>query len=437
MQNNNSILVYEYGWLEVGLFYGQEKRVMFNQAHYNLLAQYLTKNPSCQYYTVYFNKIRFCNYVGVIKVKDLSIEILPKTDRHTANEKQWQHVLLEMLTISLRVKAKTTTHADIHVRQHSVLETYLQLFLEETQKLLHDGLVKKYRQNISNQNTLKGKLLIHQHVTKNIVHAERFYVSHQVYDRDNIYNSILEQTLYCVNAINASDSINKTTGKLLLDFPECDAVKISEGLFQKLVYDRKTERYKNAIELARIILLNYHPDLKGGNNNILAIMFDMNLLWESYIIKMLSMASHNWETECKINPHEKRGFWEHPNQSLHLIPDIIVRNNGKTYILDTKWKYQKDTTTEDVRQMYAYGNYWGANERYLMYPDKVKNQVDKTKGVFYDPASKKLSTNNFCGLMYIDLLGTDKNLNKNIGKRILEELFNVENRKGNERTNLR
>jgi 5-methylcytosine-specific restriction enzyme subunit McrC len=431
LQNNKSILVYEYSWLEVGQCYGEKKDVLFTEIHYLLLAQYLTQNLTCQYFTVYLNKIRFCNYVGVIKVKNLTIEILPKTDRHSASDSQWQNVLLEMLTISLQVKAKTTTRADIHIRQHSVLETYLQLFLEETQRLIHQGLVKKYRKNISNQNTLKGKLLFNQHVTKNMVHAERFFVSHEVYDRNNIYNAILEETLYCINAINASDSINKMASKILLDFPECNKPKISAGLFEKLVYDRKTESYKNAIELARIILLNYHPDLKGGNNNILAIMFDMNLLWESFIYKMIAIAGNDDETKCSVFPQEVRGFWEHPhNWTLHLKPDIVVRKtegpDTSVYILDTKWKYQKDTTTEEARQMYAYGNYWGASKRYLLYPDKVESEsVRKLDGKYYDSDTKKVSETELCGLFFIDLLDAENNLNKNIGKAILKKLFEI------------
>lgn len=426
MEIKSKIQVYEYGWLEVGQEYDD---VEFENGHYLLLAQYLTLNPNCQYFTVYLNKIRFCNFVGVIKVKNLSIEILPKTDRHIVEKNHWQNVLLEMLTISLQVKAKTTTHADIHVRQHSVLETYLQLFLEETEILLHQGLVKKYRNKISNQTALKGKLLIYQQVTKNLVHAERFYVSHQVYDRDNIYNSILEETLHCISSVNASDSISKLAGKLLLSFPECRPVKVSAKLFGRINYDRKTERYKTAIELARIILLNYHADLKGGNNNILAIMFDMNLLWETFIFKMMVTASNDPEISCDVRPQEIEPFWQHPDKwTLHLKPDIVVRKNEVTYILDTKWKYQKDTSTEDVRQMYAYGNYWGAKKRYLMYPDYVKTEVEKKEGLFYAIKTNKhsvseLTVDDHCGLMFVDLLNPDKNLNKNIGKRILEELF--------------
>ena len=88
-------------------------------------------------------------------------------------------------------------------------------------------------------------------------------------------------------SLGLSADINNRFLFLLEFFPECKSVKVSEKLFQRLVYSRKTERYRQAIELARIILLNYHPDLKGGSYNILAIMLDMNHLWESYIYYVL------------------------------------------------------------------------------------------------------------------------------------------------------
>lgn len=425
---NKTIYIFEYEWLKVGDTF-ENGKIEFKQSHFLALSRYLTNNPKPAYFNVYFNRIKFCNYVGVIKVDDLIIEILPKTDRHEANEKQWQSVLLEMLAISLKVKAKATNYADIHIRKHSVLETYLQLFLEETEILLHQGLVKKYRINISNQNALKGKLLIHHHITKNLVHSERFYVSHQVYDQDNIYNSILEETLNCILSINASDRIDKLAGKLLLDLPEC-TFKVSAETFERLTYDRKTERYKRATDLAKIILLNYHPDLKGGHNNILAIMFDMNLLWETYIYSMMKKASlnDNIELPCNVQPQQRRSFWQHPDKwSLNLKPDIVVEKNGATYILDTKWKYKKDTSMEDVRQMYAYGNYWNGKKRYLMYPEKLEQAnkaVKKAEGKFYSNKKPFIPLDNdLCGLMFIDLLNEDKSLNKNIGTRILEELL--------------
>ena len=427
MQNNNTIQVYEYGWLVVDEIYGPKKDVVFRKQHFELLAKYLTENNGCQYYSIYLNRIRFANYVGVIKVKDLVIEVLPKTDRNDADEATWQRVLLQMLKISLEVKAKTTTHADIVLRNHSVLETYLYLFLKETETLLHHGLIKKYRTNISNQTSLKGKLLIDRHVSKNLVHAERFYVAHQIYDRDNIYNAILQEALFCILSLTVSDGITKFCNKLLLTYPECNTIRVSEKIFSSLAYDRKTERYRTAIELARIILLNYHPDIKGGKNNILAIMFDMNLLWENFIYKTLASARNEPTIRCEVLPQRSAAFWKSPySWTLHLIPDLIVkRRDGEIYVVDTEWKYRSDTSPEDIRQLYSYGNYFGAAKRYLLYPDKIEadKKVEKKEGSFYDPNSKEISKHQKCGLLFVDLLNPDNTLNTGIGAAVLEEIF--------------
>jgi len=435
MYSSKTIQVYEYDTIKVDVDYGNGKEVVFNESHFTALSQYLTENSNCGYYELLNKRVRFKNYVGVIKVGDLTIEVLPKCDRYDSEQDKntWQNVLIEMLAISMQVEAKTTTHADIHIRQHTVLETYLNIFLNETAALIHHGLVKKYRTDESNQNALKGKLQIHKHITTNIVHAERFYVSHQVYDRDNVYNSILCQTLQCIRNISASISLTKRCESLLLNFPECKSVVINEKLFERLGYDRKTERYKTAISLARIILMNYHPDIKGGRNNILAIMFDMNLLWENYVYYIIKRAIRKEETVYSIKAQRKKLFWKHEDSwNIRLKPDIVIsdENTGKTFVLDTKWKYQSKISVEDVRQMFAYGKYFNSNQSYLVYPDKsddIKSKVKKKKGYFYhtDIIEEKLNEENGCGLLFVDLLKSDNEksvLNKEIGHDILNEI---------------
>ena len=46
---------------------------------------------------------------------------------------------------------------------------------------------------------------------------------------------------------------------MLFDFPELHTVSVSKELFDNLQFDRKTEDYRNAINLARLLLLNYQP----------------------------------------------------------------------------------------------------------------------------------------------------------------------------------
>ncbi len=412
----------------VGSFYDgpNDQAHEFTQWHFDLLAIYLTKNPQAPFYSLYANAIRFNQFVGVIKVGDLSIEVLPKTDRHSLIKADWQKVLLQMLLISLQVKARTTTRANITVRQHTVLETYLSLFLEEATKLIHQGLVKKYRTNISNQAALKGKLLVHQQLTKNALHAERFYVAHQVYDRDNIYNYLIKSALECVRDMGAV-SLSKEAQALLLYFPKCQPVKINEKLFSRLSFDRKTEDYRRSIELARIILLNYHPDLRGGTNDILAIMFDMNYLWESFITWSLARALNHNE---KLHSQSRRAFWCHQdNWTLHLKPDILVQFEQRNVVIDTKWKFQSGLAINDIRQLFAYQHYFSADKGYLLYPERlVDEHVELKQGHFYKPNLTRAVeeyTNLSCGMLYADLIKEGK-LNLDIGQELLQTLRNEE-----------
>lgn len=419
------IQVFEFGWIRVGETFGP-KKIEFKDKHFALLQQYITQNHNKNYYQVFFNKVRFANFVGVIKVADLTIEVLPKTDRHNLDKNTWQKVLIEMLIISLQVEVETTTFADLNMKHSTVLETYMHLFLNETEKLLHQGLVKKYRKERGNQYALKGKLITDKQASVNVVHAERFYVEHNVFDRNNIYNQIILKALYCISRIGVSENIRNRTGRVLIDFPQCTDIKITEPILNNILFDRKTLRYKAAIQLAKIILLNFHPDIRGGNENVLAIMFDMNHLWETYIYAMLSRANKNYDYQWGITPQAKRKFWKHPdNWSYNLKPDFFLlnENNKKALIMDAKWKFRANTSIDDVRQLYAYGNFFSAHERYLLYPDFLNKTepILKKDGFFYNENTGETSSTNICGFLFIDLIDQADQLNKNIGVHILNQ----------------
>jgi 5-methylcytosine-specific restriction enzyme subunit McrC len=425
MPRSKAIQVFEYGRLIVGEEYGPDK-IVFTKTHLDDLAKYLTHNQGCPFYTLYYDRVKFNQYVGVIQVDGLTIEVLPKTDKHEDNTELWQQALIRMLFISLQVNARTTTISSINIKKLTVLEAYLLLFLDEVQILMHHGLVKKYHTNISNQTSLKGKLLIHEQVTKNIVHAERFYVAHQVYGKDNVYNSILKEALDCINDLSVNNLIKSKCSNILLDFLDCKPVNIQEKLFDRLQYDRKTDRYKTAIELAKIILLNYHPDFKGGYSNILAIMVDMNILWENYIYYTLKRTCNAENSTIQVYPQQKALFWRHPeNWSLRLKPDLLLEKRDekevvRRLVLDTKWKYQSDAAVEDVRQMYAYNHYFKATESYLLYPDKlIGRSVEKYPGNFYIPGTDNFGPESKCGLLYVDLLDKDGNLNLEVGADLI------------------
>ncbi|MDN3709316.1 hypothetical protein QW060_20070 [Myroides ceti] len=68
---------------------------------------------------------------------------------------------------------------------------------------------------------------------------------------------------------------------------------VTPDTFNKLKENRKAAPYSTALEIAKFIILQYAPNIKNGNENMLALLFDMNMLWEQYILAKLKTAAAN------------------------------------------------------------------------------------------------------------------------------------------------
>jgi 5-methylcytosine-specific restriction enzyme subunit McrC len=362
------------------------------------------------YYNLIHNGISFNNYVGVLQVNDITIEVLPKIDKLDAD---WKSILVKLLHYTGEIEVDATEFSNLKMNKHSLLELYFSLFVKECEYLLHRGLIKKYRKNEGNLYALKGSLQFGKNISQNLVHAERFYTKHTVYDKQHLLHQILVEAMYVIQKVSNSSNIHTSINKLLLNFPEQDRLKVTENTFSKIQFDRKTEPYKKAINIAKMILLNYHPDINKGDNNVLALFFDMNLLWEKYVAKVLRTYLPN---EFEIKTQNKRLFWESKDvPSANIKPDILVLKNGKVEkILDTKWKlpYDNRPSDDDLKQMFSYNKIFEGTESWLLYPND--ENICK-KGTF-------TKEHGSCGMMLITALFKSELNHYELAMQIIREL---------------
>lgn len=324
------------------------------------------------YYNLCYNGVKFNEHVGAIQIGKTLIEVLPKADRNPGSveeEEKWRKILIEMLRAVGGFDIKAPSYSNLKIKPNTILDLYFELFIKEVEYLLHSGLVKQYRKNERNETALKGSLQFARHLQLNLTHQERFFVRYTTYDVKHKLHFILYKTLRLLKQINLNASLNSRIGNLLLNFPEMPDISVSESTFDKLIFNRKTLPYKNAIEISRLILLQYHPDLKKGRNHVLALMFDMNTLWEKFVFVSLLK---NKQPDDTITSQTSMNFWQPQNGNRSSIkPDIVINKDKENCgVLDTKWKNLNGfkPAIEDLRQMYSYHEYYNAKKVALVYP---------------------------------------------------------------------
>ena len=270
--------------------------VRFNQRHED------------QFFTVRHRSLKFANYVGVLQVGGLTVEVLPKADRGSAGDKKkWRNALIDMLRSCGYLKLAAASTAHLHLRRASLFDLYMEAFLTEVRALLHHGLVRKYRQVTGNLTALKGRLVFNRHIAENLVHRERFFTAYNHYDRNNRFNQILHLAVRIVSTSARSSAVRGAADELLVWMEGIDDKPVSAETFARLRLDRNTERYRPAMALAKMIILNYQPDLRAGGHDVLAILFDMNELFEEYVLRQLKRAAYGYGVE--VHGQYSQRFW--------------------------------------------------------------------------------------------------------------------------------
>lgn len=360
--------VYEHETILVG---DTRNDVSFDQKHFVHLSERLGKKDDdvFPYYSLvkyrHIDGVKFKQYVGVLQVDDLTIEILPKADRGCADT-DWKSVLLFMLCKVHRLNVTSESYSSQKLRSSTILDFFIIRFLNEVESILHQGLVKAYSAKSETVTALKGRLLFSEQIRKNLVHKERFSVKHTVYDRSHIMNRIIRQTLICISSSSINIFHRQRANKYLASFPELQGVKVEEKLFANLQYDRKTQRYKEVMSLCELLLFNNMPDLFYGHANTFAMLFDMNRLWEEFVYITLRKYLPK---QLSVGSQVRKRFW----QSKSIKPDIVIRDIAtpdRIFVLDTKWKQPVglNPSDADLHQMYVYYKYFNAYKVALIYP---------------------------------------------------------------------
>jgi 5-methylcytosine-specific restriction enzyme subunit McrC len=363
------------------------------------------------------NGVRFCQFVGVLQLKDLIIEVLPKADRswEKENDKKekdtWRSLLIKMLQAVNAFDVNATSFSSLKLMPNSFLDIYYELFINEVELLFHKGLINQYREIEDNRKSLVGNLIFSKQIQYNLIHKEKFYVHTTEYDTLHHLHAILYKTLKILQQTNGLQSLKSRINRLLMNFPELNDINVMESTFDKIVLNRKSQPYKTSLLISKMILLNFHPDVTTGKDEVVALMFDMNALWEKFVYHSIKS-----NPKFEVEDQKVKSFWKINNQRMsYFKADIFIKYNGLNYVLDTKWKNLDDDkpSNDDLRQMFAYLHYYQATKTALLYPNN--NEITITGNYYLREHDIKIEE---CSLLKIPIETDIRIWQKNIDKHI-------------------
>jgi len=308
------------------------------------------------------------NYAGVLQTKDgTTIEILPKiqgVDTRTSKE-----ILIKMLKTLKKSPFKNFNMAHLKSANMPLLEIFITMFLDELSELIKRGIKSDYVTKEENLAYLKGKLNMKEQIAKNNIHKERFFVVYDEYVSDRVENRLIKTTLHYLYKKSKLNSNKKRLREYLFVF---DEVRVSHTIktdFSKVKLGRQMKDYEQILIWAKTFLLDSSYSPHKGSDLAFALLFDMNVLFESYVGHYLKKQGHDVSLQDKQHHlafSEQRGIYA-------LRPDIVI-DKGRV-IADTKWKILSQEKTRqgigggDLYQMYAYGTKYNKCEiLYLIYP---------------------------------------------------------------------
>jgi len=393
---NKHITLKEYGYIFIGEKDLDKTKIAVNKTTFEQIESFVLKNSdSVQYLKIGQNRhhkfLQAQNYVGVIQTKDgTTIEILPKISN--LEDEELKKILLKMLKTLKNSPFKNFNMAHLKKCKMPLLEIFISMFLDELSHLLKRGIKSDYILKEENLRFLKGKLKIGEQIKKNFIHKERFFVEYDEFISDRVENRLIKTTLRYLYKKSRSNRNQQRIREFLFVFDDVGVSHHIKTDFAKVKLNRQMKDYEQVLLWCKTFLLGNSFSPYKGDDVAFALLFDMNLLFESYVGDYLKKSG------LDVSLQDRGKYLVEDPKTFALKPDIVINKDKEDMIIaDTKWKILSEEKANngisqaDMYQLYAYGTkYKNCKRLFLIYPCPSSNNIKNSYYKFSNNLSLKV-----------------------------------------------
>jgi 5-methylcytosine-specific restriction enzyme subunit McrC len=333
--------------------------------------------------------LRAQQVVGVIAAQDCTLEILPKIDGlgdgdSAVSQAQIRRNLVHMLAVALDLDIAAGQMARLGWQDENLLEVLIRLFCDRLFEAVHLGLPRRYVAMEEDVPALRGRLDVIRQFSTLAASPDRLACRFDELSSDIHLNQIMKAAVARLLQLSRSPHNQRRLRELSFAFAEVSDVPVQSLRWNSVILDRTNARWKDLLELARLLLGERFQTTTSGHGRGFSLLFEMNTLFEEFVGRTLRRALAGTglqvdlqggrlhclaELDDDYTPTGRRRFM--------TKPDIIIRRGAeRVMIIDTKWKRlapsiddpKQGVSQSDVYQMMAYGRIYQCTDLMLLYP---------------------------------------------------------------------
>ena len=335
-------------------------------------------------------EIRAGQVVGVIAAEGCALEILPKIDFPGESDAgmtvgRIRKQLVHMLAVALDMNIASGAVTELGWQRENLLEILIGLFAHKLTDAVRQGMPHRYVACEEDLPALRGQLDVTRQFTALAAHPQKLACRYDALSPDIVLNQIMKVAVSRLVRISQSNENQRRLRELAFTYTDIADVPVAALLGHDLVLDRTNARWRELINLARLLLGNRFQTTSDGAGRGFSLLFEMNTLFEEYAARMLKRALAG--SGLSVVPQGGRLYCledvDRNAQRFMTKPDILVKRGASVeLVIDTKWKRlsariddpKQGVSQADVYQMMAYGRIYQCPRLMLLYPHHAELQ---------------------------------------------------------------
>ena len=287
-----------------------------------------------------------------------------------------RHRLIHMLAVARGIRIDSGAMTQLAWQRETILELLIRLYCSKLADAVRQGIPQQYTDQNDDLPALRGRLDVPRQFSTLAVSPHKLACRFDTRSPDIALNQVMRATIGKLSRIARAPDNQRALRELSFAYADISEIPPDALRWDLIVLDRTNTRWRELLSLARLLLGDRHQQTSAGPIDGYALLFEMNILFEEYVGRLLARALAGTDLRVTAQGGHLDCLFKGETGRFRTRPDLIIRRRDRVaFIVDTKWKRitriddpKRGVSQADVYQLMAYGQLYGCPHVMLLYP---------------------------------------------------------------------